>query len=339
MTRDQNDLLRSGELPEDPFQGQTVSDDAPNILTVRDLLASSLTRATSRETRAYGTSGHIKIDEATGGLRSGDVWLVGADTSWGKSSFAIMIADENLKRGKRVLIVSAEDSAATYGDRLLRRRSGVDAQRMRHRRLRAQDQEALAAVVAKSELLPVFIDARGRTVEWLAPRCKRAIVEHSIDVVVFDYVGAFACKLGQQDRRNMVSYVGRVLTDVAKTAKPGGVCGILLSQLTHGDEETVPGKYAIRDSKDLTQAAEVCLIGFIAPRARDGGISKGDRCIRLCKVKEGPVGGIVRMPWNASTASFDAVHVDEDRVYRWVPEASDDPTQWDGDLQDGIDGA
>lgn len=250
-----------------------------------------------------------------------------------------MLADENIRLGKRVLIVSGEDSEATYGDRLMRRRSGVDAQRMRHRRLTDADREAMIAVAAKAEAVPVFIDGRGKTVEWLAPRCKRAIVEHSIDVVVFDYVGAFANKLQQQDRRNAITYIGRVLADVAKTAKPGGISGVILSQLTHGDEETIPGKYSIRDSKDLTQASEVTLIGFVAPKniqGHDGEtiVTKGDRCVKLAKVKEGPAGGIVRMAWNTSTACFDAVAAPEQQhTYQGRPDqlsaAYGDSKEWD----------
>jgi replicative DNA helicase len=310
--KDENDKLRAAQLPDDPFEGETVGHEAPHLLTVQDLLQSSLSRATRRERRSFGTSGHARIDEATGGLRPGDVWLVGADTAWGKSSLAIMIADENIKRGKRVLIVSAEDSEATYGDRLMRRRSGVAADRVRHRRLTPADLDAMAAVVAKGEPLPVFLDARGKTVEWLAPQCKRAIVEHAIDTVIFDYVGAFVGKLRQQDRRGMVHYVARVLTDIAKTAIPGGISGIILSQLTIGDDETMPGKYSIRDSKDLTQMSEVTLIGFYAPTDKpDKGVSRGDRCIRLAKVKEGAAGGNVRLPWNAATASFESVYDDD----------------------------
>jgi replicative DNA helicase len=309
---DENDKLRAGQLPDDPFEGSVVSHDAPQIYTVQDLLQGSLARATARDRRTFGTSGHARIDEATGGLRPGDCWLIGADTSWGKSSLAVMMADENLKRGKRVLIVSAEDSETTYADRLMRRRSGVPADRLRHRRLTAGDLDAMAMVVSKSEPLPVFLDARGKTVEWLAPRCKRAIREHGIECVVFDYVGAFVGKLQQQDRRGLVHYIARVLTDIVKTAIPGGISGVILSQLTHGDETTVPGKNSIRDSKDLLHMAEVGLIGFFATESQPGrGLTKGDRCMRLVKVKEGPAGGNVRMPWNPVTASFDSVYDDD----------------------------
>jgi replicative DNA helicase len=310
--KDENDRLCNQELPDDPFDGEILGADAPRLLTVQDLLQSSLSRATTRDKRSFGTSGHARLDEATGGLRSGDMWLIGADTSWGKSSLAVMIADENIKRGKRVLIVSAEDSENTYGDRLMRRRSGVAADRVRHQRLSAVDLDAMTAVVAKAEPLPVFLDARGKTVEWLAPRCKRAIVEHKIDTVIFDYAGAFVNKLKQQDRRGVVHYVARVLTDIVKTAIPGGINGVLLSQLTHGDDTTAPGKNSIRDSKDLLHMAEVGLIGFFATENEElAGIKIGHRCIHLVKVKEGPAGACVRMPWNPETASFESVHDDE----------------------------
>ncbi len=311
--QDENDRLRLGTLPEDPYQDGTVTaaEDVPHIETVRHLLERSYKTSTSKNKIAYGTSGHSGLDEVTGGLRPGDVWLVGADTGFGKSSFAIMLADENIKRGKTVLIVSAEDSASTYGDRLMRRRAQVNAGRMRHKKLRPDELDRMACVLACAEPLPVFIDARGKTVEWLAPHCKRAINEYNVDVVIFDYVGAFAGKLKQQDRRNMVHYIARVLTDVAKTAKPGGICGVLLSQLTHSDEESVPGKYSIRDSKDLTQMSEVTLIGYRAPKDVEVNgefrAAKGDRMFKVAKVKEGPTGGSVRMSWNEETASFETV--------------------------------
>ena len=307
-TKDLNDRLLDGTFPADLHEGAIVSDDVPVILTVKQLLAGAHKRSISRERQVYGTTGHHRLDAITGGLRPGDCWLVGADTSWGKSSFAIMLADENIRIGKRVLIMSSEDSEQTYGDRLMCRRSRVPAQALRDRRMSPEQHNAVADVMARAEDLPVFIDARGRTVEWLAPRCKEAIVAHNIDVVIFDYIGAFAGKLQQQDRRNMVTYIGRVLTDVAKTAKPGGICGVLLSQLTHGDETAVPGKYSIRDSKNLVQMSEVCLIGFLAPKDDpEHDVRAGDRVMKVAKCKQGQNGATCVMTWDSSSACFDAV--------------------------------
>jgi len=58
--------------------------------------------------------------------------------------------------------------------------------------------------------------------------------------------------------------------------------------------------------------SECTLIGFLAPRdVPEKGITKGDRCIKLAKVKEGPAGGNVRMAWCSTTACFDATYDDD----------------------------
>jgi replicative DNA helicase len=329
---DDNDRLKAGTLPEDPFEGTAVADEVPRILTVRELLTGSGTRSRSRRRDVYGTTGHHKLDAITGGLRPGDCWLVGADTSWGKSSFAVMVIDENLRRGKQVLLVSSEDSEHTYGDRLMCRRSRVPAQSLRDRRLTAADQEAIARVESEARPDPVFIDARGKTVEWLAPQVKRAVREYGIEVVIFDYIGAFTCKIGQQDRRNAVTYTARVLTDVAKTAKPGGVCGILLSQLTIAEEGTEPGKYAFRDSKDLVQMAEIALVGFLAPKdSVEHGVRAGDRVMKVAKCKQGEAGKKVLMAWDPVVACFDAVH---DEEARRLDQLTDGMRDWRSDDDD-----
>lgn len=303
---DENDKLRTNELPDDPFEGTTVSAEAPHILTEQDLLQAAAKRSRTKQRNVYGTTGHYVLDAITGGLRPGDVWLVGADTSWGKSSFAISVFDECSKRGKRVLIVSAEDSEQTYGDRLMCRRSGVPAQALRDRRLTREHHEAIARVISEARPNPVFIDARGRSVEWLVPQCKRAVKEHRIDCVIFDYVGAFASKTRHQDRRSEVTHIARVLSDVTKT---GNVCGVLLSQLTIEDEGGVPGKYAFRDSKDLVQMSEVALIGYAAPKDEpEHDVQAGDKIIKVVKCKQGASGKKVIMRWDPVVACFDAVH-------------------------------
>jgi len=310
---DVNDRLQSGSLPDNPHQGELLSDDVPRIYSARDLLTAAYDAAHPKAPVVYGTTGHHRLDTISGGLRPGDCWLIGADTSWGKSSFAIMIYDENRLRSKRVLIVSAEDSLQTYGERLMCRRTRIPASTLRARRFEPGHHHAMAQAQHDAELDAVFIDARGRQVEWLVPRVKTAIREHAIDVVIFDYVGAFECRSTQEDRRNMTRYIGRTLTDLVKTS---GVCGVIMSQLTLSEEEKVPGKYAIRDCKDLVHMSEVTLIGFRAPDDKaQYEIKKGDRVVSVAKCKNGPAGDKVKLNWHDAIACFDADWDPEQRRY------------------------
>ena len=118
MSLDENDKARAGKLPADPKQDARKVTDAPRILTVRDLLIESRERACSAESRKRDNcvTGVQELERAAGGIRPGFVWVVGGDTNTGKSTWLVHVADENLKRGKRVLIVSVEDAPSLYGN-------------------------------------------------------------------------------------------------------------------------------------------------------------------------------------------------------------------------------
>lgn len=308
---DQNDLHKAGLLPDDPTADTVVaSDDVPRVRTAQALLAGALERAMQPwDTRHVSTTGHYRLDDLTGGMRPGFCWLLGAATSWGKSSFATMLADDNLKQGRTVLIVSSEDAESVYADRLAQRRARVSANNLRHRRLSTEEHAALTSEVGRAERRPVYIDARGRSVEWLMPRLKQCIAEHKIDIVIFDYIGTFASKERQQDRRNSLLYIGRVLTDIVKQANVGG---LILSQLTEVAADDRPSHANIRDCRDLAHAAEVVLIGWTPEEdvvSREGKklARAGSRCIVVDKNKTGPRGALIELPWDERSACFESV--------------------------------
>jgi replicative DNA helicase len=107
---DENELAQTGKLPEDPEDETAVVDDGPRLHTVRSMLRGAYQRATTpRQTRSC-TTGNTKLDAITGGMRPAITWVLMADTSFGKTSWTIACADQNLKRGAHVLIVSCEDA-------------------------------------------------------------------------------------------------------------------------------------------------------------------------------------------------------------------------------------
>lgn len=351
MSKDLNDRLQDGGLPEDPASGsRIVAADVPRVLTVQDLLLESRRGATERRTRGLITTGMGKIDGITGGLQDGFVWIFGASTGWGKSSLSVMIADENLKakQPKRTLIVSVEDSERIYGDRLMCRRARISADRLRKKRLSREEIAAVTDIANRGEDAPVFLDARGKGVEWTAKHTKRIIIEQQIDLVIFDYLQAFDNEKPQQDRRNQINYIGRTLTDVVKNARGGsGIAGIIMSQITEDAKKVIPDKYSIRESKDVAHAAEVVVLGFtpvqdILPAGAERGDTepiarKGQRHVYIDKVKNGPRGAILPMSWDNESACFNAeADPEEQRLHDLYEQsgaadfATDDLDTYDG---------
>jgi replicative DNA helicase len=307
---DDNDLAMQGRAPKDLEDGTkpmnpTPVGGKPRVLTVKQLLDASAERALSRAPRGSCTTGVNKLDDATGGLRPGHVWVFGADTNWGKSSFLIMLADENMKKRKRVLIVSSEDDESIYGDRLMVRRAKVNAKRYRDRKMTDEEMTRVTDVVAAAPPDPVFLDARGKPAEQVAAQVKWAIREHAIDIVCYDYLQEFRSSKRYQDRRNEVSEVAAMLREAIKTT---GKTGIIFSQITVSADKKYPDKHSIRESRDVSNAAEVIVLGFTPTDSitrADGSVivEGGKKCALVDKAKDG-IKGAVELDWDEERAAF-----------------------------------
>ncbi len=340
MSLDDNELLQAGKLGATPADGtKVVPSDAPRVLTVRDLLRGARIEADRKSLKSLTTTGNYKLDSITGGMIPGFVWVFGADTSWGKSSFLVMLVDENLKRKKRTLIVSAEDSERLYGDRLMLRRTRNNANRLRSKKITMEERERMLAVEEKAEEAPVFLDARGRGVEWVSRNVKQIIKEQDIDVVAYDYLQAFDNEKPQQDRRNQVTYIARTLTDITKSLDK---TGIIFSQITIEKGKPMPDKHSIRESRDVSNAAEVVLLGFcpekdVMAQSREEGrppemiVAAGARCVLVDKCKNGPRGALIAMPWDNDSACFLTVEDPELARLRKAAEAAGDFSEFDDD--------
>lgn len=315
---DVNDRHVAGTLPVDPMaEVKPINNaaaralaDIPRVLSVRQILEAAADRATSTEQVSSCTTGHHVIDEATGGISPGDGWVFGAGSSWGKSSWLVAVADENLKRGKRVLIVSTEDSERIYGNRLLARRSGVSAKRIKSRRTDPWDHERIEEVVRNAESLPVYLDARGKTAEWTAKQVDSLIANEGIDLVAYDYLQEFRVDKRQDDRRLTLMHIASTLRTVVKLRDKASV---MFSQLTFDNtvKRQHPDRSMIRDCRDVANGAEVILLGYTPDEAimdgPDVSVPAGSKAIWIDKVKEGPALFAVGMDWDDDTASFRTV--------------------------------
>ena len=335
---DENDALQAGRFSTDPMQGAKPLNDrarersGPEVLTVRDLIQEATDCALSRVEIERCTTGVKSLDNKTGGMRPGHVWVFGADTSWGKSTLIVMWADINMALGKRVLIVSAEDAPSLYGARLTVRRAKVNARRFRDRRLTPDEIQSVVDVAKEALPDPVYLDARGKKAGQVAKEVRRAIEIHNIDLVMYDYLQEFRSEKATQDRRNEVSEVAALLREPIKALNKTGV---IFSQITVQPGKKYPDKHSIRESRDVSNAAEAILLGFTPTSAipdRNGNVivDANQKCILVDKAKDG-VRGAVPMKWNNEGAYFEEVvepspYDDFDDQFDDGASFNDDPT-------------
>lgn len=255
--------------------------------------------ASMNRTNAAGSFvGFNELDGLTGGARGGEVWVLGAPTNWGKSSWLIAVSDHYVQvHGKGVLLVSCEDDPVMLGARELCRNANIQGGRARHSNLTREDHDAAAAVIANTpkSRSPVIADGRGKTVEVICQQIRTMHAIHPIDLVLVDYLQCISTERVIDDRRGQINHIARSLTD---TIKGIGAAGILASQLTGED---------VRESRDVEHAAEVVLIG----RATEAQYDEYGECVTpaqlslfIKKNKSGPKGAVVPLEWDTHTGSF-----------------------------------
>lgn len=320
--KDENDKLMSDELPADPragtkplnAQAKAQAEDGARLCFDDEMMRASALRATTRQ--GYSTlitTGHYQLDNDTGGFEKEFVTFFGADTSWGKSSHVILCSDENLKRNMQPLIVSWEDAEKIYADRFMIKRAGVrpDAykwHRMGRLSLTSEELRCIQEVERSTPHKPLFLDARGKTVEWVALKIRQMVKAYSVDLVLVDYIQAGNNERPQDNRRAQIEYIARTLVDAIKTS---GAAGVIYSQITVTDKKPTPDRHSLKESRDLANMAEMVLLGFEAPKnitPKFGEpISEGQKVIFADKVKNGPPKRIHGMDWNEKHACFKPV--------------------------------
>jgi hypothetical protein len=311
---DENERANLGTLPSDPRDGcipwndaaRKVAEEEPRFYTVKQLLQDAHKRLVSTEPVRMWTSGHWKVDLMTGGFRPDSCWVIGAASSWGKSSIAISIADENIRNWHtkaKVMIVSCEDSEELYADRLLARRARVNALRLRDKRLTPEEHQRVAEVLSQAEDVPVYLDGRGVTFERLIRQIDRMIVEHDIDITVLDYIQECRTKTKHEDDRRMFREIASLFRHTVKRRKKSGA---IMTQLTTSDPGRPPTKDNIRECKDIGHGAEVIALGWEPLNQITAGkdtFEAGAKLLLLDKAKNGRKGSI-ELEWDNVSACF-----------------------------------
>lgn len=215
---------------------------------------------------SYGFS---KLDELTNGMHAGELIVLGARPSQGKTSLLMNIAANvclNPRIRKSFAIFSLETTSDTLITRMMCAHGRVDSHKFRAGFLNAEERHRLQ--VALSEVMDsrmTLYDKFGITLPEIAREVKRLVKEEGLHACGIDYLGLIGSK-GTSENRN------REIEDMARRLKIlAGECGIpiiLLSQLSRRCEER-PGDHRpmlsdLRDSGGIEATADVVLFLYRA---------------------------------------------------------------------------
>lgn len=223
--------------------------------------------------------------------------IIGADSSVGKTAFALQLAYTMAAGGKRVGFYSYETSTEDAADRIFANAANVSLPRTKLKKLIEADWYSLSDEGRKSDSIHLrVIETAGCTVDEL----KAETLAGRFDVVFIDYVQLIPASNRRADNRYQT--VTEVSMDLHTMAQQLGVTVIALSQVTlpekdkNGKRRRVT-KTDLKDSRQLNNDADAILMLDY----KDTGDPKGPRVLYVDKNKDGELGCV--------NMSFDAEHM------------------------------
>ncbi len=210
-------------------------------------------------------TGFRDLDELTGGLQRGDLIILAARPSMGKTALALNLArNVTVDHGGRALFFSLEMTTRSLVLRLLSAEARVDQSLFRRGHISRSDYARLVDAAQRLDRARLLIDDTGdATVLEMKAKARRAQSDGGLDLVVVDYL-QLARGEGRAERREQeISEISRGLKSLAKELD---IPVIALSQLNRGPETRPanskrPMLADLRESGAIEQDADV--IAFI----------------------------------------------------------------------------
>ncbi|HUQ41592.1 MAG TPA: replicative DNA helicase [Candidatus Limnocylindrales bacterium] len=228
-------------------------------------------------------SGFRELDFYTEGFTRGDLVVLGARPSVGKSSLALAMAFNIAKHGHPTLIFSLEMDAKQIVSRFLAMNSRRDLLALRTGNV--FDTEAADALAG----IPILIDdTPGISIMELRTKARRASTNDRLEVIIIDYIQLM--RTGG-DEENRVQEIAAITRNLKSLARELNVVIIGLSQLSRaaGDSGLEPKLSTLRESGGIEQDADIVLMLW---RDKDETVPGAPRLIHgsVAKNRNGPTG-------------------------------------------------
>jgi replicative DNA helicase len=253
-------------------------------------------------------TGYSEFDHLTGGLRNGELIILAARPSMGKTALALNMAENvAVKYQTTTLVVSLEMSSLELGERMICSHARVNSHHVRNGTLR---QEQLMKLIEASERLsesPLYIDdSPSRTVTEIAAAGRRLKRKGRLGLIVIDYLQLIEPDNPDDSRQEQVARIARRLKGMARELEVPLLVLAQLNRQADGSEE--PKLSQLRESGAIEQDADVVM--FV--HRDDYGVTKDEReeeqgpnaRLIIAKQRNGPIGQ-VKLQWMRDYTRFE----------------------------------
>ncbi len=242
-------------------------------------------------------TGFQDLDQLTRGLHRGEMIVIAARPSMGKTSLAMNIAERVAVDQKRpVGVFSLEMTAESIALRMLCSRSKVNMHEARGGILSPESHNSITDSASEMMKSPLFIDdAAGLDILGLRSRARRMAQQHKVELFIVDYIQLLRSSSRRSENRQQE--IADISSGIKSLAKELNVPVIVLSQLNREVEsrQGKPRLSDLRESGAIEQDADFVGLLHIPPEAEeDVAVGKDSHAVHLlvAKQRNGPTGDI-----------------------------------------------
>ena len=274
---------------------------------MKDLVRGAIAMIEDYHQRAGGltgiSTGFVDLDKMTSGMHEGEMIVLAARPSMGKTSLAMNIAEhivvnENLPVG----VFSLEMTSESLVMRMLCSLARVNGRSIRDGFLAEADMRKLTGAASKMAKAPLYIDdTPGLSILQLRARARRMWQQHGIKVFIIDYLQLLhsSAKKAQDNRQQEIADISNGVKALAKELK----CPVIvLSQLNRElekDKSRKPRLSDLRESGAIEQDADVVALLY-KPSTDDDEDASTERKpqdiipvnLLIAKQRNGPTGDV-----------------------------------------------
>jgi len=259
------------------------------------------------------TTGFLDLDQLLCGLNAGDLVVLAARPSMGKTALALNMIEnaalsqpEWLQRKPVVLHFTLEMGRQSIVARMLCSMARVEAHRIRSGRIPSDDLHLLTSACDKLSRTSVFIDdTSALSMMSLRSRARRQKARTGLDLIVVDYLQLLSFPKSES-RQQEISDISRSLKALARELEVPVVALAQLSRQVELRDDKRPQLSDLRESGSIEQDADVVLLLYrpeYYPALRDEE-NKGLAEVIVAKQRNGPT-GTVRLQFFEATMRFE----------------------------------
>jgi len=266
-----NDILRDAYAPHE--QADLVLDKAEkkifeiaqkkvgsSVVEMQEVLYEVFEMIENRGQRGIET-GFFDLDDMLNGLQNGEMIIVAARPSMGKTAIAMNII-EHVAADNRLpcAIFSLEMSKQQLAQRMLCSRGQIDAHKLRKGLLQSHEYAHLANVVGELAKAPIWVDdSPGLTPLELRAKARRLKLQHDVKVIMLDYMQLMD-NPGPESRQQQITEISRAIKSVARELNVPVIALSQLNRQAEGRDGHRPRMSDLRESGSIEQDADVVML-------------------------------------------------------------------------------